>query len=320
MGSKAKIVPSLAMNLPPATHFYDLFGGGFSVTHYMMEHKASRYKHFHYNEIKADVVELVKRAIAGEYNYKKFKPPWVSREDFFRLKDHDAYVRCCWSFGNDQKTYLFGEDIEAYKKSMHMAVVFDQFDPLAAEVLGFEKWPFNVISVKQKRIYLRQKIEFYRKTKIPRILHQFLSEKQLQTISGYNQVKELEQLERLERLQELQQLERLERLQQLEQLEQLEQLQQLTCTSKDYREVEILPDSIVYCDIPYQGTADYGAFNHKEFFDWAATREFPVYISEYNISDKRFKLVYDIDKRSLLSSNKNKCVNKSEKLYWNQYG
>jgi len=62
----------------------------------------------------------------------------------------------------------------------------------------------------------------------------------------------------------------------------------------------------VYCDIPYFGTADYGGFDHDKFFDWAATRDFPVLISEYNISDKRFKLIYEIDKRSLLSHCKKK--------------
>ena len=103
----------------------------------------------------------------------------------------------------------------------------------------------------------------------------------------------------------------------MQQLQQLERLQQLICTSLDYRAVEILPNSIVYCDIPYAGTADYGEFNHKEFFEWAATRAFPVYISEYNISDKRFKLIYTIDKRSMLASEKSKTKIMQEKLYWN---
>lgn len=83
-----------------------------------------------------------------------------------------------------------------------------------------------------------------------------------------------------------------------------------------YEQVEIAPNSVVYCDIPYQGTADYGEFSHKDFFEWAATREFPVYISEYNITDKRFKLVYEIDKRSMLSPKKDNKI-MSEKLYWN---
>jgi hypothetical protein len=102
----------------------------------------------------------------------------------------------------------------------------------------------------------------------------------------------------------------------LQRLQQLEQLEQLRVTAKDYRQVEIKPNSIVYCDIPYQNTADYGEFSHKEFFDWAATRQFPVYISEYNITDPRFSVILEVEKRSMLSSKKDYKTN-IEKLYWN---
>ncbi len=288
MGSKDKIAKSIALNFPAAENFYDLFGGGFSMTHYMAEQKKHRYKYFHYNEIKSDIVELVKKAINGDYNYDKFKPEWISREEFFARLD-DPYVRICWSFGNNQKYYMFG-DIEPYKKSMHMAVVFEEFDEIAEQTLGFKKWPAIAKTIKQRRFYLRQKIEHYRKTKIPKHLHKFLNEKRLQ---------------------------QLERLQQLQQLERLENNDTISFYSKDYREIPIRENSIIYCDIPYKGTADYiGAFNHKDFYDWAMTRNFPVYVSEYNIDDPRFKLVYEVDKRSMLSAEKsNKQM--SEKLYWN---
>ena len=289
MGSKDKIAESIAMVFPKATHFYDLFGGGFSMSHCMLLNKRHRFQNFHYNEIKADIVDLVKRAIAGEFNYDRFKPKWISREDFFDNLD-DPYIRVCWSFGNNQKTYLFG-DIEPYKKSMHMAVIFDQFDETASKVLGFSSWPSEVKTVKQRRFYLGQKVAFDSK--------------------GMSRGK-------LEQLQQLQQLERLQQLEQLQRLEQFERLERLHFTALDYRDVEILPSSVVYCDIPYQGTGCYGNnFNHKDFFDWAASRPFPVYISEYNIDDHRFKLVYTVDKRSEFSVKKSNTI-MSEKVYWNK--
>lgn len=89
-------------------------------------------------------------------------------------------------------------------------------------------------------------------------------------------------------------------------------------TALDYRDVNIEDNSVVYCDIPYLGTVGYGnGFNHQEFFDWAATRDFPVYISEYEIDDARFKLFYEIDKRVLLSAEKYKTQTKQERIYWN---
>ena len=296
MGNKSEIVKSLALNFPKAENFYDLFGGGFSVTHYMITNKSNSYEYFHYNELIPSTVELVKRAINGEFNYTKFKPEWISREDFFKRID-DPYVRIIWSFGNNQKDYLFGKDIESYKKSMHMAVVFDQFDETAKKVLGFNVWPKDVSTIRARRAYLAQKIKFDLK----------------------KNCKQLQQLQQLERLQQLEQLERLQQLERPQQLERLQQLQRLTLTSLDYREVEIKPNSVVYCDIPYKGTAEYiKEFDHKALFDWASPRPFPVYISEYHISDPRFKLVYSVKKSVKLSqTNQHKTSDDKEKLYWN---
>lgn len=282
MGSKSGIAASLALNFPKADHFYDLFGGGFSMSHYMLANKAKNYKHFHYNEIKTHIVDVVRRAIAGEFNYATFKPPWISREEFHAKKYTDGYVASCWSFANNGEDYLFSEEIEEYKRAMHMAVVFDEFDEIAEKTLGFTKWPAIAKTIKQRRFYLRQLLEHYRKTKIPYHLHKYLSPKQL---------------------------------------ERLEQLQQLTLTSMSYEQVGILPNSVVYCDIPYAGTTDYGnTFSHKAFFDWAASREFPVLISEYHVPDERFKLVYSVDKRCLLTQSGESNKKKSEKLYWNGRG
>jgi site-specific DNA-adenine methylase len=128
----------------------------------------------------------------------------------------------------------------------------------------------------------------------------------------------LERLQQLQQLEQLERLQQLQRLQQLEQLQRLQQLQQLHITSGDYRDVIIEPNSVVYCDIPYKGTAEYGnSFSHKDFFDWASSREFPVFISEYDVADPRFKLVYTVDKRCLLTQSGESNKVKQEKLYWN---
>ena len=306
MGSKSGIIESIALNFPKADHFYDLFGGGFSVTDYMIRNRSGSYKYFHYNEINPSTVDLVKRAISGEFNPSRYKQKWVSREEFSSRID-DAAIRVIWSFGNNQKGYLFSKEIEPYKKSMHMAVVFGEFDDLAKKVLRLSSWPASVASMKARRYYLRQIIEHYRVTKIPTVLHKFLDPKQLQR---------LQQLQRLEQLERLQQLERLEQLQRLERLERLQQLERLELASLDYRKVEIHPNSVVYCDIPYKGTAGYLVeFSHNEFFDWAASRPVPVFISEYKIEDPRFKLVYSIPKKSSLSGGSS--TQTEERLYWN---
>lgn len=277
MGSKSGICDQIMKALPSAENFYDLFGGGFAITHAAIV--AKKYKNYFFNEIEASTVELIKKAISGEFSYTRFKPKFISREEFFEKKDKDAYVGIIWSFGNNQKNYLFSKEIEQQKKSLHNAVVFDEFDSFSEETLGFNCWPKNIKHLKNKRLLCRQIIVSKRNSK------------------------QLERLQQLEKLQQLQRLERLQRLQQLQQLESLQQLQHLEMSSLDYRELKIKPNSIVYCDPPYKNTAKYlREFDHDSFYKWAKESEHPIFISEYQMP-KYFKKIASIEKGTTLSPN-----------------
>lgn len=99
-------------------------------------------------------------------------------------------------------------------------------------------------------------------------------------------------------LHRLQQLERLERLQQLERLQWLE----INCGS--YLDYQYRDGDIVYCDPPYEDTAKYdnAGFNHKQFYDWVASREYPVYFSSYKISDNRFNVIWQTERQNLFNN------------------
>jgi len=289
-GSKGKIIDQIAKFFPNADHFYDLFGGGFSVSHYMIENRYKSYKHFHYNEIRPGLCELIKDSIDGKYNYSVFKPEWISREKFLKEKESNAYIKIIWSFGNNGDGYLFGKDIEEEKRSMHQAVVFDEFNDWFIKTFKINKWP-PFLNITGKRLYLKALIRNM----------------------GRVDLQQLQQLQQLERLQQLQQLERLQQLQRLERLERLE------LTNLSYEKVNIEKLSVIYCDIPYYGTADYGnTFNHKIFFDWANKQENPVFISEYEIKDERFYLLKEFVHRSTFSSGGSKNIPVKERLYGNK--
>lgn len=79
----------------------------------------------------------------------------------------------------------------------------------------------------------------------------------------------------------------------IEPLERLERLQQLELSNISFEKYEHRPGDVVYCDPPYEGTADYGQeFPHTAFYEWVFSRDYPVYFSSYQISDRRFKLVW----------------------------
>ena len=116
-GSKNAIAAHIiAEFLPPSACLVDIFAGGCAITHAALEagfHKVIA------NDI-SDAPELFAAAARGEYKNEK---RWISREDFARLKNKDAYVRYCWSFGNNAKEYLYSREIETWKKALHYARV-----------------------------------------------------------------------------------------------------------------------------------------------------------------------------------------------------
>lgn len=61
---------------------------------------------------------------------------------------------------------------------------------------------------------------------------------------------------------------------------------------KDYKNLDIPPNSIIYCDIPYYGTKEYreckNKFNHEEFWRWCREKKaegHTIFVSEYNAPD-----------------------------------
>ena len=124
-GSKSQIVDGLIEAIPykGVDNFYDLFAGGCAVTHKML--LEGRYRHCYANDIDGRALRLFRDGMDGKY---ALETRWVSREDFFKLKDTDPYISCCWSFGNNQRDYLYSKAIEPYKKACHYAIVFDEWD------------------------------------------------------------------------------------------------------------------------------------------------------------------------------------------------
>ena len=292
MGSKNKIVKKLIEQLPSAKYFIDLFAGGCSMTHGAILSK--KYSHFIVNDID-DAPSLFERSIKGEFRDEK---RWISRDDFFALKDKEPYIRYCWSFGNNGKDYMYSREIEPYKKAFWEFAVFKNPDPL--RVYGFNVDELlDLPTSYERRIAFRQYL-----VKLPFVdkkgSHFYYKPSELKKYKGFNDNTRLERLESLESLERLQSLESLERLQSLERLERVEIHQ--GC----YKKVE-LPDPsecVIYCDPPYINTAGYiGDFNHDEFYDWCiekAKQGYKVFISEYEMPKDRFKSVFSVAKRQNL--------------------
>ncbi len=121
-GSKNKLAERIVRLLPRKKHLIDLFCGGCAVSHAAL--LMDKYEHIHINDINWMCPTLFIDALNGKYNDES---RWISREDFFRLKDTDPYVAVVWSFGNNLRDYLYSREIEPLKKAIHYAMFFGDY-------------------------------------------------------------------------------------------------------------------------------------------------------------------------------------------------
>jgi len=277
LGSKRKsagrIYQAIKNLNPDSTHLVDLFCGGFAISEYFIKNGWSVTA----NDKNKYVIALLEKAILHGLEEQKCLE-FVPRERFLDvIRNPDkyeswyvGYVMCIWSFGNDQKTYLFGKDVEPSKKAGHELVVNQNPDLIKKLIPNFP----------QKYIDGILKQSNWNKRRLALVM--VASKLKLRIL-------ELERLEQLERLQRLQQLERLER--------------EAKFFSTDYRLVKIPEKAVIYCDPPYQRTKEYseGGFNHLEFWDWVreTSQTHNVYISEYQ-APSDFESILEFEQKSTL--------------------
>lgn len=291
MGSKRKLASDILHIITSRhsglTDFYDLFGGGGSISFTAIQDY--RFK-VHYNELNSHIYYLVKYLKENKELEPKFFE-WVTRECFFEQiskQNHEAdwysgFVMSCWSFGNKQSSYLYGSDIEETKRLAHELIVNGCVKSMGLLELDIPEL-MNIKGIQRRRIVFCDHIKKIYSKRF-----------------------------------DLQNIERVQNLELVEQLARLQNLQNLQITNNSYENVHISGNNpVIYCDIPYKGTGEYkeGGFNHYEFYQWASEIDYPVYISEY---DAPFQEVHAFTHRSSLSAtnNKKKTI---EKIFWNGKG
>ena len=359
-GSKSKLAAKIFEIFPTAENFYDLFAGGCAMTHFAIAHK--NYKRIIANDINAGPVQLFRDAIEGKFENER---RWISRDDFYRLKDSEPYVRYVWSFGNNGEFYLYNKEVEPWKKALHFARVFGNFDLFNEFGIRTDGTRKDICENEEqyKKLYVEWYLKKIEKTKLDteelrknleekikktsEELWQYLvdglkksgrtaadidrhlgtngmaghyfrkSQWEFPTKENYQKLQEIIELpldydevsgvalllEAVQRLQELQELQGLQGLQELQGLQRLQRLQRLEACSKSYDEIPILKNSILYCDIPYKDTNGYGIdFDYEKFYAWCARQTEPVFISSYEMPEKKFCCVKKIIHRATLCS------------------
>lgn len=184
---------------------------------------------------------------------------WISHDDFDKLKGcGDLLVDCCFSFGlNWRKGYAYSREIEPYKKALHYAILFGDYT-LANELFGIDFSCLGKIDDIEKR---------YSTAKAMIKSNDISNMPKGMTLDAYSRLLNLECLHRLY------------------DLPSLERGFPIFATSLSYDEVRILPNSVIYCDIPYRSTSKYNEieFDYDRFYSWALSQTEPIFISEYEM-------------------------------------
>ena len=274
-GSKSKIAEWVVSVLPPAAHLYDVFGGGGAVADCALQ--SGKWEHVYCSDV-TDSVLLFEQAFKGALAGRERE--WISRDDFYKRKDTDPYVKWMWSFGNDGQSYMYSREVEPVKKAIHDLIYGETpserrlllkpfYKELKARIekggtKGFDRGVF-IQSASQAEQAIRCSDEYF---------------------------KRLQSAERADRLSC--------------RVESAERADRLSCRVCDYRDVEILPGSVIYCDPPYANTKTYAGikFDFEEFYKWCESQTQPVFISEYWMPEDRFICIAEKPRKSKMCATK----------------
>ena len=348
MGSKNSIAKDVVNALPSGERLVDLFAGGCSITDYALKN-TNKFSRFLVNDLNGWSPKAYVKALTGGFNDEE---RWISRKDFFRLKDTDQYVKLCFSFGNNLKTYMYNPELEPYKRALHHIIFWENYGPMediCPQVVDIIKEYCKGKDRKGRRLasgyavadHIKQKgsVEYWQSNPMFRSVKvkwreerrgmkgSELSNNALKDISTKSILKNLERLESLERLERLERLESLQSLQSLESLERLQNIKDMTeraslgqhdmlieTSNISYADYAYREGDVVYCDPPYKNTNDYGIkFDSDAFWEWARTRNYPVYVSEYQAPDD-FVSICSKEKRSILND-KSPTAPRTENLF-----
>ena len=261
IGSKNAIAEWVVNLLPEGDVLCDLFCGGCAITHCAL--LQNKYKEIIINDINDQLPKFFIECINGLHTVEKHTE-WVSREKFFAEKESNILIKLLWSFGNNGCDYIYGKNIEEYKRSLHECI-------FECDTEKLKPYGYDIKVDKNKKIYDRY-------LDVRKQIKEKTKERSLTSLEN------LERLQNLERLSELESLGRLISLQSLGGLKSLQSLEGLKSYSGDYQAVKIPKGAVIYCDIPYTGSdrkTSYGVhFDYERFYTWAREQE-NIFISEY---------------------------------------
>lgn len=250
------IASEFKYRFPNSDIFIDLFGGSGSVSY----HASKYFDKVIYNDIQKDIQLTVESIFNGTFYTSLAISEFISREQFFEAKDNhqtvrDGLIRSIWSYSGDLRSYAYHTEREKLTECFHNLVVKHIIDENDLDYIlsfdGFEKW------VSEKSDILKD-LNNLKTLELKRSYIKRFNKFRLPHIEKYNGVKNVVVNDDLKKIQYF---------------------------SQDYKNIELIKDSVIYCDIPYNTRERHytgSEFNYYEFFQWMKdNKDYNIFYSEY---------------------------------------
>lgn len=321
MGSKEKILDLIKYMFErehKKEYFIDLFCGGLSVSNYALN--TTRFTVVA-NDLNKYVTSLHKELLSGGIQLKSKKNEFITRDMFIHIRDYPraypewyvGYVLNVWSFGCNQKDYLYAKDLEKTKHALHNAIVLDNFKMIEENKI------FNGFKPLESLIGID-----YNKNPQKRVAFMEHFKKYIASKKNEPVYKDLIRLEQIEHLNQTEHLDAVIDSQKLK--------SRIKITNYDYMELysripeSTLQKSFIYCDPPYEDSKQYQVgkeFDYDAFWKWFRECPYSVYVSSYKAPPDIIPLKFEF-KQQLLDNGK-RGDNKQKKvvreyIYWNGKG
>lgn len=266
---------------PRKRTFYDLFGGGGSISFEALYQGYNVY----YNEINKSIYELQKKLIENGKNeiYSKYgimPEEWyrfINKAEYDKLKydetdlAYNGFVNIIYAFGNKwHSNYLYAVDKQGYKKKYHDKIMIDEY-------------------------WLDKRLEVMKKAKKE---------------EADNRVEHLERMSILERYRQLNLMKNF-----------LKNDIKISNLSYEQVELGKPEESVIICDIPYKQVSQdiYGekdTFNRADFIKWCqnkAEEGYTIYVCEFEFEIG--EEIYRKERYEHISRDNNDTENREEVLF-----
>lgn len=251
------------------------FAGGCSITDYCVRNNI--FDNYIINDysnsalLYKELTELNQEERLNKYG------KWITKDEF--LNTDNRIIRNIWSYNTNNRTYLFGKEIYDYYYCMFESVMNNNQE-LFKERFGIDL-PTGKDFIERNRNTIKYITELIRTHELDNVLHQINRTKYI----GLDKP-------RAEFISECRVIPQIKRLLLLG------SSKSITAYKGDYKDLSIPDHVVIYCDPPYNNTdnSQYKAeINYNDFIDWCIeqSRRNPVYVSEIEINNPHFKLVFE---------------------------